>query len=971
MSNLCISRSAAFFVAAAAGLAALPPIHVPVFFEPNMGQADAKAKYLARHRQATLWLTMEGAVLGVAGKSGPAYLKLRFEGANRSPVMEAEDRGGGISNYFIGNDPTKWRTDVPQFGKVRYREIYPGIDAVFYGNPEQLEYDFVLKPGADPSRIRLVFDGASKVSRDAGGDLVIRAGGAEIRAHKPVIRQGDKFIDGEYFLRGKREARFAVGPYDRSAPLVIDPVLTYATYLGGNIGDQAYGVAVDKQGNIYVTGETSSLNFPTKNALFSSIAKAFNNPYSVFVTKINPSASGAASLVYSTLYGSNGVDQGNAIAVDSSGNVIVTGQSGSIPSDLPQMNPFQTAPTKSNTCGTAQNAATCRSGFVVKFSSSGNAMLYSSYLSGSDDDSALAITLDASGNAWIAGFTNSLDFPVRGQPYQNSLRGTQAGFLSEVNSAGSLVYSTYFAGQPSVSFNAVAADSSGNIYVAGGTNAAGIQTTPGAFQSQYPGAFAGIVAEFSPAGSLLYGTYLGASGGASNPNAIAVDSSGNIYVAGGTNAANFPVTSGGLQPTSTDLLGAAYYADGFVTKLNPSAQGSSQMVYSTFFGGSFDDVISSIAVDPAGRVTLVGSTDSIDVPTTPDAFQCCWSGIVGGGFITNYGFIARLDPSKSGSAGLVYSSLVGGTLYTNLTALALDSTGNIAAIAGLVESTNTPVTPSALQSVFGGQMTNTGYSTDLGDAYIARVDFSQTGPAITTFLNGGGLDAITSPTIAPGLVFALKGTGLGPSVYSLAQIDPSTGLIANKVQGVQVFVNGIACALTYVSSTQVNAIAPYELAGLSGQFAQVQAFYNGVAGSLITIPIAATAPGILSLDDGSGQGVIINQDGSLNGPNNPAGIGSVITIYATGEGQTNPPGIDGGIATNLNNLPHPAASVSLTIGTVPATNVTYAGTAPDEIYGLFQMNVAVPAGVSPGSVVPVVLTIGGVASQKGLTMAVK
>jgi uncharacterized protein (TIGR03437 family) len=283
---------------------------------------------------------------------------------------------------------------------------------------------------------------------------------------------------------------------------------------------------------------------------------------------------------------------------------------------------------------------------------------------------------------------------------------------------------------------------------------------------------------------------------------------------------------------------------------------------------------------------------------------------------------------------------------------------------------------SAFQSAFGGENSSSnpgGINTAseyVGDAYLASFNFATIGPVLNQYENGGGLSAIATPPIAPGLVFTLKGIFPGPATSSLAQIDPNTGGIAKTLEGVQVLVNGIACALTYVSNTQINAIAPYELAGVTG-FASVQAVYNGVPGTIFFVTIAPTAPGILSFDDGTGQGAILNQDQSINSAQNPAAIGTIITIFATGEGQTNPPGVDGGLATNVNNLPHPVAPVSVTIGGVPVTNFAYAGTAPDEVWGLFQLDVTIPPGVTPGPSVPVVLTVGGVSSQKGLTMAVQ
>ena len=434
---------------------AVPQMNVPMFFEPNAGQTDASVKYLARSQGATLWLTEDGAVLGIAKKSGTAYLRVRFVGGKRAPAIAAEQPSGGISNYFVGKDPAKWRTNVPHFGKVRYREVYPGIDVVFYGNPDQLEYDFVLHPGADPSRIRLAFDGARSLRRNASGDLMIRLATGDVVAHAPVLRQGTTLVGGRYVIRG-RHAGFAIDSYDHSAELVIDPILTYATLLGGSVGDQAYATAIDKQGNIFVTGETGSPDFPLKNALFSSIAGQFNQSWHVFLAKINPSASGGASLIFSTLYGSDGADDGLGLALDSNGNPVVVGSTNSSTFDLPQVSAFASPPaSKATDCGTAQNSGQCGSAFAVKFNSTGSAMIYSSYLTGSDNDSAQTVTVDSSGNAWLAGNTSSLDFPMQGASFQRTLRGQQGGFVSEISSSGKLVYSTYFNGSSSTELGAI------------------------------------------------------------------------------------------------------------------------------------------------------------------------------------------------------------------------------------------------------------------------------------------------------------------------------------------------------------------------------------------------------------------------------------------------------------------------------------------------------------------------------------
>jgi uncharacterized protein (TIGR03437 family) len=965
-------------------LVAGPSIVLPLAFEQNAGQTDPQVKFLTRGPGGTVWFTEQGPVLGVAEKSRLTVMRMRFEGGRRSPGMEGVNQTRGISNYFIGNDPAKWRTDVPQFEQVRYRDVYPGVDVVFYGKDRNLEYDFVLRPGADPSQIKLSFEGPGALRKDSNGDLVMKIGDVEIRNHKPVIRQGGRIVEGEYKLSGKRSARFSVGAYDRGQALIIDPVMTYGTLLGGSGGDQAAAVAMDPQGNLYLVGTTTSTNFPLKNNFLPNPGTFMSVFLHAFVTKINPSASGAAGLVFSTYFGGNSADQGLALGVDKSGNAVIGGFTSS--ANLPLVNPINSLYPGGLCTESDGSQLLCSETFVAKFSPTGNALVYAGYLGNSGDHILTSIAMDASGNAWLGGFTTDSAFPIRGNAFQSfsTAPGNDVGFVSEISPAGSLIYSTYFGGEAQQKVNAIAVDAAGNVVIGGITSSFRLPTSPGAFQTTNPasaafGSITGFVAKLNPnvAGSagLLYGTYLG--GGATDGvNAVAIDSSGNIYAGGSVDSANFPVTINAFRTVGADSYGQFPSGEGFVTKLNPAATGNSQVLYSTLFGGSGDDEVFGIAVDPAGRVVVTGITNSPDLFTTPGAFQCCFSGYLSP-VISQFGFLARLDPSKSGAASLLYSTYLGGTVYTYLASVALDSTGNNAVVGGWVDSIDTPVTQSALQSKYGGDGTpllnQTTFSdfVDLGDAYIASFNFTTAGPTINLYENGGGLSAIPSAKIAPGLVFTVKGTFLGPATPSTAALDPNTGRLATVLEGMQILVDGIACPLVYVSSTQINAIAPYELAADSNPFASVQVVYNGVPGNLFSVQVAATAPGILSFDDGTGQGAIVNQDQTINGAQNPAARGTVVTIYATGEGQTNPPGIDGGLATNLNALPHPVASLSVSIGGMPATNIAYAGTAPEEVYGLLQINVTVPAGVVPGAAVPVLLTIGGVTSQAGLTMAVK
>lgn len=959
-------------------LAAVPTLHSPVSFEPNQGQTDARVKFLARDQGVMIWFTLQGPVMSIPQKGGQAVVKMRFEGGRRAPEIEGEDRRGGASNYFIGSDPSAWRTDVPHFGKVRYRGVYPGVDVVFYANAREMEYDFVVAPGADPSKIRLAFEGAESLT-ESGGDLVVRAAGAEIRHRKPAIRQGDRNIGGHYALAGKRRARIVMDSYDPSKPLVIDPVLSYATLLGGNNGEQANGAAVDAQGNVIVVGYTTSANFPTASALYPAHPpQLYELPSQQgFVTKFLPSASGAASVVFSTFFASADGTNANAVALDKSGNIYITGGTYGDHGTIPLKNPFQSIFADDKDCGGSN--VICKDAFVAELNAAGNQLLFSSLLGGSNWDEGFGIAVDGNQNIYVTGYTQSGSFPKvgPGQPYQYEFFGNSDGFLTMVGPGRTIVYSTFFGANGDTHFNAVAVDASGMVYAAGYTTAGQIPGTAGAFQTTLQGTQSAIVAKFNltltGTQALLYFTYLGGAGGTTAANGMALGSGGNIYLAGGTTSASFPVTAGAFDKTYVDLLNYGS-GDGFVAGLNPQLQGQAQLAYSTLLGGSFDDVVSALAVDPAGHITVTGYTDSLDFPLTPDAVQSLGGYGVGPGFIGQDGFLARLDPSKSGASSLLYSTLLSGTVNTHLNGLAMDAAGYTVAVAGMTQSGDAPVTPGAFQSKFGGQFAaaSGGFSDSSlgGDAYIAVFDFTKTGPAITLAENGAGLSALTPVTLSPGLIFTIKGTGLGPAIGAGAELDQATGLVANKVSGVQVLVDGVAVPLIYVSAAQINAVAPYELASKIGASVNIQTVYNGVLGNLWLATVAATAPAIFSFDDGSGQGAIRNQDQSVNGASNPASAGSIISIYATGEGQTNPAGMDGALATEpLSGIPVPKASASVTIGNINAP-IQFIGTAPGGIAGFLQVNVTLPAGVATGSAVPVVLTVGGVASQKGLTMAI-
>src|SRR5882762_4860707 len=638
----------------------------PLQFEANRGQTHKDVHFLSRGPGYSLFLTTDETVLVLSkpnadatrdartqARANPVALRMSLVGAARKAQVSGLDELPGKANYFIGKDRSKWRTNVPTYAKVQYQNVYPGIDLVYYGNQRQLEYDFVVAPGADPKRIVLGFKGADKLEIDAQGELVLHAAGADLRQHKPIIYQeidGVRYdIAGGYVRKGASRVGFEVAAYDTNRPLVIDPMLSYSTYVGGSGNDVGRGIAVDAEGSAYIVGVTDSIDFPTTpGALQPQVVSGGNH---LFVTKLNPTGS---ALVYSTyLGGSNPNDRPFSIAVDANGSAYLTGStfSADFPTTAGAFQPMFAGPS-----GTTD-------AFVTKLDPTGSALVYSTYLGGTGlfIELGSGIAVDGAGNAYVAGTTSSRDFPTAAA-FQPALAGGDRfgaanAFVTKLNPSGTgLVYSTYLGG---VSFRAVdealgiAVDTAGNAYVTGFTTSDNFPTTPDAFRRSIhrigPSSLPqdAFVTKFDPAGSLVYSTYLG---GKSDDvgSGIAVDAHGNAYVTGGTGSSDFPTTAGAFQPAS----GFA-----FVTKLNPTG---SALVYSTRFSGFSGAGSNGIAVDTAGNAYVTGVVHPIcgrfscftDFPTTPGAFQPNFGGGNADGFVTKF--------NPEGSA-LVYSSYLGGS----------------------------------------------------------------------------------------------------------------------------------------------------------------------------------------------------------------------------------------------------------------------------------------------------------------------
>ncbi len=600
----------------------------PISFEANIGQADPAVEFLAHGRNGNLLLTGNEAWLTLQ-KSGqgsePGVLRLKLPGANPHPQLEGLDLLPGRANYFGGNDPGRWRTNAPTFAKVRYGDVYPGVDLVYYGNQQKLEYDFVVHPGADPNLIALEFAGAEAISLEANGDLLLQLPGDLVRQHRPVVYQevngSRKLLVGDYILRPDRQVGFRVADYDRTRPLIIDPVLSYSATFGGGGLNQALAIALDAQGNVYVTGNTTAADFPIVNA----VQAGFLGTQDVFVTKFDTNG----AIVYSTFLGGgafghiDAYSSGQGIAVDAEGDAVVTGYTGA--TNFPTANALQPIH------GGGIDA------FVTKLNPAGNALLYSTFLGGTGFDAANAIALATNGDAIITGYTQSTNFPTANAA-QPAYGGTGDAFVARLGAdGGTLTYSTYLGGSGSenngVSLlvglpsyviahfgGALAVDFDGNAFVTGWTYSTNFPVL-NAFQptngtSYYDLFGAAFITKFDPAGSLVYSTYLGGGQGDFG-RAIGVDFNDNVYVAGsdgGDFGGGLPITNA-FQPA---FGGGPHIGDGFVAAFDATG---TNLIYCTYLGGSGDEQINGIAVRPEdGAVVVTGFTDSPDFPLV-DAVQ--------------------------------------------------------------------------------------------------------------------------------------------------------------------------------------------------------------------------------------------------------------------------------------------------------------------------------------------------------------
>lgn len=763
---------------------------LPLSFEANHGQTDPRVKFLSRGSGYALFLTATESVLVLNGppmKTSPvsqevrtvkqrsAAVRIKLAGANSLTKLEGIDELPGKSNYFIGKDTRRWRTNVPNYARVQYRSVYPGVDLIYYGNQDRIEFDFVVAAGADYRNIKFEIKGARKTRVDEGGDLVLATSMGEVRQHRPLVYQDvggtKRVIPSQYVFDEKRRVGFEVGKYDKSRTLIIDPVISYSTYLGGNTGAGVTSVAVDQAGSAYVTGNTGSTNFPVTANAYRTVRTTSSD---IYVTKLN---------------------------------------------------------------------------------STGTAFLFSSYLAGGIVD---AIAVDNANNAYITGIAASPDFPSTPNAYQTISHGGGDAFVAKVNTNPSsctpaptvncteaLAYSTFIGGAADDRGFGIAADSSGNAYVAGQTFSNDFPTTPGAIQPAYQGGFGdGFVTKVNPTGgALAYSTYLGGAfihlvnTGEDRATSISVDASGSAYVTGWTNSASFPTTPGAFRTSCTNCgtfnPSAEAIYDAFVTKVNAAGTG---LAYSTYLGGSRQDLGSALTVDSSGHAYVTGRADSFDFPTTVGALSSGSGGVLksadgginwkatGSGIATTVGDTVTalaVDPTNpstiyagvfsfNGPSG-VFKSIDGGSNWTAINS-GLTAT-NIRALA--IAPTVTPTIYAGLdvagiyKSTDGGENWFS-VNTDLLDNSIASLAVDPRNPSV---VYAGGNNSGVSKSTDGGAHWSYTG-GPGSNTLCLAfdPVNPTT-IYAGRTNSVDRSTNGgatwdyIGQGISHPNGTTVKALA--------------------------------------------------------------------------------------------------------------------------------------------------------------------
>ena len=914
---------------------------LPLRFEPNQGQSASDAKFLAQGPGfAVLFKGIETDFLFASHAAARSLLRVSLLNASAGAKASGEKRLPGTVNYFLGNDRDKWHTGVPTYERLRYAGVYPGTDLIYYGNKGSLEFDFQLSPGASPNRIQMRFAGARSLRIDSQGNLIVTAKDGHVTLQKPVIYQpgenGRKdLVAGSFRILNNNTAGFAMARYDRSRPLVIDPILNYSTYIG--VLAQANAIAVDQNGEAYVTG-VATLDFPTTPGSYqpvgvpSSTASGYwpegGKP---FVAKFN---STGTALLYSTFLSGSGVDVANGIALDANGDAFVAGTTSS--SDFP-ITPGAAQP-KNMSAGTT--------GFVAELSSTGSSLSYSTYLGGNTSTIVNGIAVDGSESAYLTGSTEDANFPTTQGAYQTTALtktsgGLSSAFVAKLNPTGTaLVYSTYLGGNQTDAAFAIAVDSAGEAYVGGDTTSNNFPVTAGAVQGarEASNQQAGFVTKFNATGSALaYSTYL--SGKALDYlTALAVDANGNAYATGTTTSPDFPVTAGAFQSN----IGITYFNypqyNAYVSELNSTG---TSLVYSTFLGGGLSlgvyadqgDGGKGIAVDGQGAVYVTGSACTEDFPVTAGAFEPQnLDGEIDGECTA---FLTKMKPAPN--TPLLYSTFLGGTgngdpgdYFTGEEGygLALDSSGNVY-LAGFTLSIDFPVTAGVVETAFTGNSEK----------------------AFVTEFNGSEMKSLPVPTVT--LASNLSSVLFGQPVTFTATVQPAsgtapaTGYVGFDFFGLQASDDeGLSIGFGPWTTVPLNGagVATFTTSSLVALQTQVNAFYLGDAnnapatGTMTqTVTDIATTTTITASPNNVPYGTPITftitvvdqygnpvQGSALSGY---GGLGGWVTLNSNGQGTWTDSTLPVGTTSVYAQLTPPPTGYATSEGTVNVT-VTPLGTTP-------------------------------------------
>jgi hypothetical protein len=774
---------------------------LPLLFEPNEGQSGPGVEFLSR-----------GA--GVTSRLGPAHAEfpigssiVRMDLMGGATVHgEGVDRLPGLSSYFTGRDPSQWRTHIPQFGQVRYRNVYRGIDLVYYGNHGALEYDFVIAPGAQPNDIRLVYRGIKRL-RLVGDDLVLDADGGKIRQHRPtayqVINGARSEIAASYSLSGDRQIGIKLGRYDKSLPLIVDPVLEYSTYVGGGVGQDGptweTGVRTDSEGNVYLTGV---------------IASAAGTPSGMAnVVKFSPSRNQILYWVnYSTGTGPQHVVLPYSLAVDAQGSAYICGIAAQ--GMIPIVNAYQSTGHSGDV-----------DGYVAKFAPDGQSLVYSTYLGGSLADWLYGIAVDATGNAFVTGSTTSGDFPVLNavQPTRKSPANDVETVVAKFSPTGQLLFSTYFGGTGGSSGSAVAVDSSGSPVVTGnaftGRNGHDFPTTPNAYQTTVPETECMFAAKFTTDGQLVFSTLFGGDFTTSGP--VVLDSQNNLYLAGQAMRPTLPVVNA-LMPQWPGSYNA------FVAKLSPDG---TRLLHSTYLGGNGIDYLRALAVDGGGNIYAAGGTSSTNFPLknslTPflvnPNIPAAWN---------SYGFVTKIGPDGQ---SLVYSTLIGGSqASTIISAMAVDSAGKVY-VAGATSDADFPL-QNAFQSTIGNV---TGATSNYpSTVFLARLsDAPGEGPTIYTPPPPGPVLTVSPNTFTVNAVLDGMATSQAADITSSAAGTTFTAAASTN----PVFINGAIATVNWLSVSPASGTAPAQITVTANPAGMPAGVYNG---SVTVTPASGNPTGI-------------------------------------------------------------------------------------------------------------------------------